>query len=598
MRVTTSAIMVAALGIGVVAAPGDVPPYCAVASPGAAVEITRPGPSDPPLDDVNWFARPVPNPRGHRIVAVASHDLNYLHDLTSGTRIRIPDKSDAVATPDGRYVTVPSHYTSDHTINFYEAATLLTRLEQGRDAADVTPVYQHRHANVHDVFYQSVGVVSHVGAEGNDTTVYRMMFSGSSQPPMPGFRIVDYTFIRKNGALTVEATVPMRLCPQITRDLATPFISKDGRYVAAHDDSKAGRPASLKIFEILGTDPAAQTSTCAERVDFGFAAGKADFAFDGSALTFHISKYDYLTPFVSGGLKAPAITDVVVVDLVRDAAGRITGAGEMARVTTSSTEGVGHYFPAYFPDGKLFYVANLVPRDAAGTKRFELRVVDPARTRHLTSPFATPALREAAEAIGGLWREACAPTLAPFKPQEAAWTYMSLSSAQCRQLVEEKWAPANDPRKPGVIAACDAKAVVETPARAVDAGAFDEADLRELVAAEPRGLVYLWSPHMPLSVDGVAVARRVATRRHLPLTILLHPAANLDLARSIAIAKGWPIATTTRTASTELRVRNLLLHAPTLQPYAEGRLVGSALPGYHSDEEYALYLDRIFAGMP
>ena len=68
---------------------------------------------------------------------------------------------------------------------------------------------------------------------------------------MPGFRIVDYTFTRADGALTVTPTVPMRLCPQITRDLATPFISKDGRYVVAHDDSKPGLPASLKIFEIL-----------------------------------------------------------------------------------------------------------------------------------------------------------------------------------------------------------------------------------------------------------------------------------------------------------------------------------------------------------
>lgn len=457
MRLTISSVMVATLTTGVAAAPGDDARYCAVSSAGASVEVVRPGPMDPALDDVNWFARPVPNARGHRIVAVASHDLNYLYNLTTGTRIRIPDRSDAVATPDGRYVTVPSHYTADNSINFYDTETLLARLDQGRDAADVTPVYQHRHANVHDVYYQSIGVVSRTGAEGNDTTVYRMMFSGSTQPPMPGFRIVDYTFIRRNGALSVAATVPMRLCPQITRDLATPFISKDGRYVAAHDDSKPGRPASLKIFEILSTDPTTQTSTCAERVDFGFAAGKADFAFDGSALTFHISKYDYLTAFVSGGLRAPAITDVVVVDLERDAAGHITGAGRMARVTTSATEGVGHYFPAYFPDGKLFYIANLAPRDSAGPKTFELRVVDPQHARHMANLFETPALREAADAIGELWRQTCAPTLKPYRPQEAAWAFMSLSSAQCRQLVDEKWMPATDPRKSILIAACETR---------------------------------------------------------------------------------------------------------------------------------------------
>ena len=32
---------------------------------------------------------------------------------------------------------------------------------------------------------------------------------------------------------------------------------------------------------------------------------------------------------------------------------------------------------------------------------------------------------------------------------------MSLSPAQCRQLVEEKWLPATDARKAVLLAACD-----------------------------------------------------------------------------------------------------------------------------------------------
>ena len=456
MRASILAVLAGALAVPeVAAAPGDLPAFCAIDTPGARVLVSRPAAGEPPLDDVNWFARPVPNPRGDRIVAVASHDLNYLYNLTTGRRIRIPDKSDAVATPDGRYITVPSHYTATNSINFYDAATLLARLDAGRDAADAPAVYEHRHPNVHDVYYQSVGVLRPAAGADPDTTTYRMMFSGSTTPAMPGFRIVDYTFTRKAGAaLRVTASEPMRLCSQISRDMATPFISKDGRYVVAHDDSHPGQAASLKIFEITGVDPARQSSTCVERVDLGFAAGKADFSFDGSQLAFHISKYDYLTPFVSGGLRAPAITDVVVMDLTRDAAGAITGAGPLARVTTSSTEGVGSYFPAFFPDGSLFYVANLVPKDATAAKRFELRVVDPAAERRAASVFASPARREAAEAIGELWRHSCAPAQAPYRPQEAAWTFLSLSRAQCEQLVTEQWKPANDARKAGLLAAC------------------------------------------------------------------------------------------------------------------------------------------------
>jgi hypothetical protein len=458
MRTRLTAVTLATLAVAApLAAPGDLPPYCAVDTPGPGLDIVRPAPGDPPLDDVNWFARPVPNAAGRRLVAVASHDLNYLYDLTKGTRVRIPDKSDAVATPDGRYITVPSHYTKANTIAFYDAATLIARLDAGTDAADIAPVYEHQHADVHDVYYQSVGIVASNGTAADGTTVYRMMFSGSTKPAMPGFRVVDYTFVRRSGALTVTATTPMRLCPQITRDLATPFISKDGRYVAAHDDSKPGQAASLKIFEILSTDPATQATACAERVDLGFAAGKADFSADGSQLVFHISKHDYLTPFVSGGLKTPAITDVVLVDLVKNAAGAIIGAGTMTRLTTSTTEGVGHYFPAFFPDGKVFYLANLVAKDSTQPKRFELRVVDPGKAKRVQSVFASPARRDAADAIGELWRQSCAPSMATFRPQEAAWAFTSLSAAQCRQLVDDRWLPATDARKASLIAACEAQ---------------------------------------------------------------------------------------------------------------------------------------------
>jgi hypothetical protein len=409
------------------------------------------------VDDVNWFARPVPNPDGRYIVGFASHDQNYLYDLTRGRRVKIPDKSDAVATPDGRYVTVPSHYTATKTVNFYDARALLTRLDEGRDALDVKPAYAHLDPDVEDVYYQSVGVLSTRRIDDATTTVYRMMFSGGNVKPAPGFRIVDYTFTEKNGAVSVSPSRAMRLCPQITRDLSTPFISKDGRYVIAHDGGSENQPGTLKIFEITATDPAAQATTCERRVDFGFAAGKADFSFDGARVTFHISKHGYLTPFVNGGLAAPTITDVVVADLTRDAGGAITGHGGLARVTTSITEGVGSYFPAFFPDGKLFYIANSTPKNAEGAKRFLLRVVNPEREVRFANLFKDPATAETAETIGELWRASCAEGLQPFKPGEAAWAFMSLSREQCVGLVEARFTgdPATRTR---LLAACQAPA--------------------------------------------------------------------------------------------------------------------------------------------
>ena len=456
LALSFGAALAAAPALLVAQAPAGSAPYCAVQSAGTKVEMVRPQPSDPPIDDVNWFARPVPNPQRHWIVGFASHNLNYLYDLTSGARVRIPDKSDAVATPDGRFMTVPSHYTATATVNFYDLPTLLDRLAAGKDASDVPPVFAHKHADLGDAYYQSTGVVSHAVERGVDTTVYRMMFSGARHPQPPGFRIVDYRVTRSQaGAVTFQPTEPMRLCPEIVKDMATPFISKDGRYVVAHDDSRPGTPASLKLFEITATNPAGGTTTCVQRLDFGFAAGKADFSYDGSQLTFHISKHDYLTVFVDGGIKRPAITDIVVVDLDRRRTGEYVGVKGMARVTTSQTEGVGNYFPAFMPDGKLFYIANEVPKDATDAKRFKLVVVDPSRDVRMANFFTDDSRRKLAGEIGELWRANCAPDLKEFKPGEAPWAFMSLKPESCRKLVEARWTPAVAAPKADLLAACN-----------------------------------------------------------------------------------------------------------------------------------------------
>jgi len=138
--------------------------------------LVRPGPGEEPIEDINWFARPVPNPDGHWIVGYAMHDQNYLYDLTAGKRVRIPDKSDAVATPDGKYMTVPSFYTPDGFVRFYDTAVLLDHLERGEDASDVEPIFIHDHEGLQQVFYQSLGHVestpeAHRHTERADSTV-------------------------------------------------------------------------------------------------------------------------------------------------------------------------------------------------------------------------------------------------------------------------------------------------------------------------------------------------------------------------------------------------------------------------------------------
>lgn len=149
-------------------------------------------------------------------------------------------------------------------------------------------------------------------------------------------------------------------------------------------------------------------------------------------------------PFVNSGLNAPAITDVVVADLVTDARGRIVGHGALSRVSTSTREGVGHYFPAFFPDGRVFYLSNAVPKNSGEPRRFTFTVIDPERDVRVSNFFLDPAVRRAAASIGEIWRDVCASSLTPFKPGEAEWVLTSLSRRQCEAIV----ATSRDRRSP------------------------------------------------------------------------------------------------------------------------------------------------------
>ncbi|HXV64973.1 MAG TPA: hypothetical protein VEK15_30020 [Vicinamibacteria bacterium] len=432
--------------------------YCAVAAEGRKIEIVRPGPDEEPVDDVNWFARPVWNDRGEWIIAFASHDRNYLYNLSTGRKIRIPDRSDAVATPDGRFMTVPSHYTPDGYIRFYDVARLLDHLDKGIDAHELPPVFIHKHPDLRKVYYQSTAVVRTETAGSSTRTVYRLMFSGTRDEAQ--FRIVDYEFVEDSmsGALAVHPSGSMRLCPEITNDLNTPFLSKDGRYVVSYTSSSQKMEfspgSSLKIFSIAAIDPEEATTGCEELVDFGFAAGKADFSFDNSMLTFHISKGGYLTPFINGGLDPPTVTDVVIVELTEDSRGNIDGYSRVARVTTSTREGVGSYFPAFLPDGKLFYVFNAEPKTSQDNKRFYFKVVDPVAELRATSVFADAGRTALARALGKLWESACTPEAVPLAPHEAPWVFTSLTRPQCLALVGERWVEGY-PTKESLVEFCD-----------------------------------------------------------------------------------------------------------------------------------------------
>jgi hypothetical protein len=118
------------------------------------------------------------------------------------------------------------------------------------------------------------------------------------------------------------------------------------------------------------------------------------------------------------------------------------------------------------------------------------------------------------------------------------------------------------------------------------ADSMTDADLEHHAARSRRFVVYLWSPHMPLSVDGLRQVSLASRRLGVELLPVLHPHADHSYAERVAREADLPPGATRRAASVELTFRDLLIHAPSLLLYVDGRPAGLAVPGYRDAAGY------------
>ncbi len=108
----------------------------------------------------------------------------------------------------------------------------------------------------------------------------------------------------------------------------------------------------------------------------------------------------------------------------------------------------------------------------------------------------------------------------------------------------------------------------------------DAALEKRISAPGAKGIVYAWSPHMPLSVQGLEEARQLADQLHLQFLPVLDPAADLGLARSVARSHHWGNEALRQNHSIELLARGTNLHYPALVVFAHGKLVNGMYPGW------------------
>lgn len=137
-----------------------------------------------------------------------------------------------------------------------------------------------------------------------------------------------------------------------------------------------------------------------------------------------------------------------------------------------------------------------------------------------------------------------------------------------------------------------------TPSAALredDASSIFTDDELTRLASTSAVVVYVWSPHMPLSVDGYSEIREAAEGLEVELVPVLFPASDRAFAAAAVIQGGIPLSGLREARSVELIYRSALVHAPTVI-IVSGTRVSQAMPGYRNAKGYREFLTGFLAG--
>lgn len=151
-----------------------------------------------------------------------------------------------------------------------------------------------------------------------------------------------------------------------------------------------------------------------------------------------------------------------------------------------------------------------------------------------------------------------------------------------------------DDGRPTIVCGGAEHSVVGHPALDVEGQAvFTDADLLAAVRRNEAGVaVYLWSPHMPLSVDGYAELAAAAESRGLAVEPVLFAESDHGFARREAARVDMPPSALRSVASSELVLRDAQVHAPAVIVF-RGASASPVMPGYRNAAGYGRWLDAV-----
>ena len=121
---------------------------------------------------------------------------------------------------------------------------------------------------------------------------------------------------------------------------------------------------------------------------------------------------------------------------------------------------------------------------------------------------------------------------------------------------------------------------------------FTDKELKAALKKNKQGLIYVWSPYMPLSVEGLHEIKDAAKKLKMNLTILQDGKAKASESAKWVTQKRVLASELTPVASSELYARQVQLHYPVLYIYKDGFLSNRSIVGHKQADTYEKWVSE------